>query len=58
MNSQESELEQRIETIFDEADDLMINKKNYKDAVINLFLTYPNKNNLIFRLNYTKIYLI
>ena len=29
----DTDLEQRIESIFDKADDLMINKKQYKEAV-------------------------
>ena len=32
--SQDIDFEQRLESIFERADDLMINKKNYKDAVL------------------------
>jgi hypothetical protein len=33
MSAADLKLDQQIESIFDKADDIMINKKNYKDAV-------------------------
>jgi hypothetical protein len=41
MSQVDTDLEQRIEAIFDKADDLMINKKQYKEAVTSkLILIY------------------
>lgn len=39
----ESEMDAKIEAIFDKADDLMINQKNFKEAVIKYNKQYKVK---------------
>ncbi len=44
MAEEATDLEQRLESMFDQADDLMINQKQYVQAVSHYRLTQPENN--------------